>query len=164
MPKLIKNGEIGGNSWQRFSDAQSTDTLNEGQWLVPLETYLSVRDNALEPSAEIGILLPGEVDVVELAKIPKDTPVIAIVFGAFTDGRGFSIARSLREHHDYTGDLRAVGNFMVDQLFYLARCGFSSFEIADDTNPDTIKTLMSSFSVKYQAAIDEPQPLFRRRS
>ncbi|WP_018274441.1 DUF934 domain-containing protein [Teredinibacter turnerae] len=164
MPKLIKNGELVENSWQIYTEAGDDAAFESGNWLLPLENYLNLQEAAHPNMENLGVIVPGDTDVGELAKIPATVPVVAIDFPVFTDGRGFTLGRTLREHCDFTGELRATGNYMLDQLFYLKRCGFSSFAIADEADMQTVNDALSSFSVKYQAAIDEPQPLFRRRS
>ena len=92
-----------------------------------------------------------------------DIPLILINFPAFMDGRGFSYARELRER-GYTGELRAVGHFIRDQLTYLARCGFNAFQMADDSQLEDALHSLDDLSEYYQAATDQPLPLFRRRA
>lgn len=89
--------------------------------------------------------------------------VIAINFPAFADGRGFSLARILREQLGYTGELLAAGAFMQDQLFYLKRCGFDGFLLSDTADVDSCAQSLLDFSESYQAAHDQPTPLFKRR-
>jgi len=89
-------------------------------------------------------------------------PLVAINFPVFTDGRGFSYGRELRER-GFTGELRASGHFIRDQMTYLARCGFDAFQLADESVLDEALASLQDFSEHYQAAIDQPLPLFRRR-
>lgn len=88
---------------------------------------------------------------------------IEVNFPSFTDGRGYSIARLLRERHGYDGELRAVGDVQRDQLFYLARCGFDAFLLRKDADAEDALTAFNDFSEAYQASVERPQPLFRRR-
>lgn len=121
-----------------------------------------LNDNSWQDQS--GVTLPVDCDLDALDIDLKNTPLICIEFSLFTDGRGFSLARSLRERFDYTGELRAVGNFIPDQLHYMRRCGFSSFEFADEIEESTIRECLDAFSEHYQAAVDDPQPLFRKRA
>ena len=89
--------------------------------------------------------------------------VIAINFPKFVDGRGYSIARILRDQLGYKGELRAIGDVLHDQLFYLKRCGFDSFAISEDTAAEAALSGLTDFSNSYQCAVDQPEPLFRRR-
>jgi uncharacterized protein (DUF934 family) len=89
--------------------------------------------------------------------------LIAIHFTNFMDGRAFSHARELREH-GYKGELRATGGFITDQLHYLTRCGFDSFEFTEDINLEHALLQLNPFDEHYQGAMDNPTPLFNRRS
>jgi uncharacterized protein (DUF934 family) len=83
-------------------------------------------------------------------------------FPKFTDGRGYSIAYNLRARLGYTGELRAIGDVLRDQLFYMQRVGFDAFAVRADKNiHDAVKGL-TDFSEKYQTSWDEKNPLFRR--
>ena len=87
-------------------------------------------------------------------------PLIAVNFPIFTDGRGFSIARLLRERYEFNGQLRAIGNPIQDQLFYLKRCGFTSFDLKEGTNLEAAISSLDDFDKSYQGAIIPPEPLF----
>jgi uncharacterized protein (DUF934 family) len=89
--------------------------------------------------------------------------LVAVHFPKFTDGRGYSTARLLHERLGWQGELRAMGDVLRDQLFLMARCGFDSFALRDDQDPQAALSAFRDFSVRYQSATDEPQPLFRRR-
>jgi uncharacterized protein (DUF934 family) len=80
------------------------------------------------------------------------------------DGRGFSVARLLRERYGFTGELRASGGVIRDQLCYLQRCGFSSFDLDADINIEAAVESLNDFSEGYQISVDLPTPLFRRRA
>ena len=113
---------------------------------------------------------PGEVLRLE----PADDPAavadrlggaarVEVNFPSFTDGRGYSIARLLRERHGYRGEVRAVGDVQRDQLFYLARCGFDAFLLRDGQDAGESLAALNDFSEAYQASVERPQPLFRCR-
>jgi uncharacterized protein (DUF934 family) len=88
---------------------------------------------------------------------------VEVNFPSFTDGRGYSIARLLRERHGYRGELRAVGDVQRDQLFNLARCGFDAFLLRTDEDAAGALAAFDDFSEAYQASVERPLPLFRRR-
>ena len=88
---------------------------------------------------------------------------ISIDFPKFTDGRGYSAARLLREKYGYDGELRAVGDVLIDQLFFMKRCGFDSFALRDDQDLDDAIAAFSTFSVCYQNDANDQRPLFRKR-
>ena len=89
--------------------------------------------------------------------------VVALNFPVFSDGRHYSSARLLRERYKYQGEVRAIGDVLRDQLFYMKRCGFDAFALRADRDPYEALESLKDFSVTYQAATDEPLPLFRRR-
>ena len=89
--------------------------------------------------------------------------VIAVNFPRFGDGRGYSIARLLRERYGYRGELRAVGEVARDHLFAMAQCGFDSFQLREGEDAQEALAAFRDFSEVYQATATRPQPLFRRR-
>jgi uncharacterized protein (DUF934 family) len=90
--------------------------------------------------------------------------VIAINFPKFGDGRGYSLARLLRERHGYKGELRAVGEVARDHLHAMALCGFDAFQLREGENPQEALTAFGDFTEQYQATTAQPLPLFRRRA
>jgi uncharacterized protein (DUF934 family) len=87
---------------------------------------------------------------------------VAVDFPKFTDGRGYSIAYNLRMRLAYTGELRAIGDVLRDQLFQMQRTGFDAFATRQDRNiHDALKGL-TDFSEVYQASVDQKSPLYRR--
>jgi uncharacterized protein (DUF934 family) len=88
---------------------------------------------------------------------------VEINFPNFGDGRGYSIARLLRERHGYRGELRAVGEVARDHLYFMAQCGFDAFELRAGEDPVAALSAVNDFSEAYQASSARPQPLFRRR-
>lgn len=128
--------------------------LPENEAPVPLALWKGERALLLGPSDDPAAIAErlGEIDVV------------AIDFPQFTDGRGYSIARLLRERYGYMGEIRAVGEVLRDNLFYLSRCGFDSFALSDESTAEEALAHLSTFSDAYQASVERPQPLFRRRA
>ncbi|WP_281647207.1 DUF934 domain-containing protein [Parendozoicomonas sp. Alg238-R29] len=102
----------------------------------------------------------SELEDIESQLVEKDD--VAIRFQAFADGRGFSLARLLRERLNYTGKLRAIGDFLPDQMHYLARCGFDSFSLPEGAKAETAEKCLKAFSEAYQISWDRKEPLFRR--
>ena len=155
MRRLIKHDRIIDDTWQPVDPDSS---MPERGQICSLEQWQNLADKKgsavqLEPGQEPTPLF-GALDKINL---------LVINFSAFTDGRGFSYARDVREH-GYQGELRASGHFIRDQLTYLQRCGFDAFQMGDDSHLDAALTSLNDFTEHYQAAIDQPLPLFRRRS
>ncbi len=89
---------------------------------------------------------------------------IEVNFPKFGDGRGYSIARLLRERYGYKGELRAVGQVTRDHLFFMESCGFDAFLLRDGEDAQEALAAFDDFSDAYQASVARPQPLFRRRA
>ena len=89
--------------------------------------------------------------------------VIAVNFPKFSDGRGYSIGRLLRERHGYKGELRAVGEVARDHLHAMEQCGFNAFQLREGEDPKEALAAFGDFSDSYQATAARPEPLFRRR-
>jgi len=128
-----------------------------GDWLADSKT-LSLRGES------VGVWLDSHEDPAELADFAPNLPVIAVNFPAFRDGRGYSSAYLLRSRYGFRGELRAIGDVLRDQLFYLHRVGFNAFAIRADRDIEDALRAFADFSDSYQASIEPAQPLFRRRA
>jgi uncharacterized protein (DUF934 family) len=164
MPRLIKEGAIVEDRWTLLRDATSlADVPNGEPTIVPLALWLAERA-ALRSRDEIGVWLKPSDDPDLLAVDCPTLPLIAIDFPQFTDGRGYSIARLLREKHEFAGELRAIGDILRDQLYYLRQCGFNAFAVRADRDLEDALKGLADFSDNYQATVLRPVPLFRRRA
>lgn len=167
MAKLIRDGAVMTDNWRvvRLSTDESAEhlALPEGQLIVPVELWQS-RRSELEARRSLGVWLKSsegpELIAADLARFH----VIAIDFPKFTDGRGYSTATLLRTRYGWRGELRAIGDVLRDQLFFLRRCGFDAFELRHDQDPQAAMASWTPFIEPYQGAADTPQPLWRRRA
>ncbi len=91
-------------------------------------------------------------------------PLIAVLFPSFRDGRGYSQAYLLRTRIGWTGELRAVGDVLRDQLSHMRQCGFDAFAIREDKSAEDAIKGLGGMSVLYGRSAIEPRPLFRRRA
>jgi uncharacterized protein (DUF934 family) len=139
----------------------ATVAVPEGKIIVPLAVW-QVQREPLAARADIGVWIASD-ERPELLKGDLDKfGVIAVDFPKFTDGRGYSIAFNLRKRLGYTGELRAIGDVLRDQLFQMSRVGFDAFATRPDRSiHDALKGL-TVFSEVYQASVDQQLPLFRR--
>jgi uncharacterized protein (DUF934 family) len=110
----------------------------------------------------MAVLEAGD-DPASLGRALDRLQAIAVRFPAFGDGRGYSIARLLRERYGYRGELRAIGVVPRDHLYFMAQCGFDAFELRAGEDPKAALAALDDFSEGYQASVARPQPLFRRR-
>lgn len=167
MPKLIKYKEVIADGWTLVKENDvEPEHLQEGFWILPFPLYKRLAEEG-RGAIRFGFWLSSDASLDEVKPFVREVQVIAIEFPTFTDGRGFSLARGLRDRYDYAGELRAFGYFLPDQLFYMNRCGFDAFSLADDVSDAEVAELIgrfNDFSETYQAAVDDPQPLFRKRA
>jgi uncharacterized protein (DUF934 family) len=112
--------------------------------------------------AEVLRLAPHQ-DPAEFADRLARVARIEVEFPKFGDGRGFSIARLLRERYGYRGELRAVGHVARDHLGNMEASGFDAFLLRDGEDAEKALTAFADFSEAYQASVTRPVPLFRRR-
>ena len=166
MPTLIKDGQVIENAWgfiAKDSDLSTVLSHASEQVLVPLSLWQEHKSNLQASEKDIGVWLDSDDDAYELGSDALDLPLIALNFPVFMDGRSYSSAAILRERIGYKGELRAVGEILRDQLFYMKKCGINSFEISDSVKLEDAMAAFSDFSNNYQSTIEDPLPLFRRR-
>lgn len=163
MQKLIKDGAIIDNQWLA-RELGMEDGLPASNVLVNLEYWNAHQSDISARPETVGLILDSTETPDQIKGDLQSIPVIAVRFPAFADGRGFSIARLLRERFNYQGEVRAIGSPIRDQLTYLARVGFNAFELAEHYNPTEALASLKDFSDNYQTSVDQPIPLFRRRS
>jgi uncharacterized protein (DUF934 family) len=118
--------------------------------------------NAPTPEGEVVRLGPAD-DPAAVAGRLAGAARVEVEFPKFGDGRGFSIARLLRERHGYRGELRAVGQITRDHLHAMEQVGFNAFELREGEDGEAALAAFDDFSDTYQATFARPQPLFRRR-
>ena len=164
MRKIIKNSAIIEDQWTLLdADVELNVALNTQQAIVPLALWQAHKEQ-LKAINPIGVWLEAEQEIESLLDDLELFTVIALNFPVFTDGRHFSSARLLRERYAYSGEIRAIGDVLRDQLFFMQRCGFDAYALRSDRCPiDALKSL-TELSVSYQAAYDQSLPLYRRRS
>ncbi len=167
MPKLIKDGLISEDSWTLMAKPEGeAASVQEpaGQVIIPASVWLAQKDR-LQARNDLGIWLDSDEGAELIGAEANRFAVIGVNFPTFMDGRSFSTARLLRERYGFTGELRAVGNFIRDQLCYLRRCGVNAFAFANpEANLDEAVKSLADFQEYYQASVDQPLPLFRRRA
>jgi uncharacterized protein (DUF934 family) len=138
-----------------------------GKVIVPLVVW-QARKETLAPrlaAGELGIWLETFELIEDLVASVDDinsVPVIAVSFPRFADGRGFTIATMLRTRYGYKNEIRAIGDVLRDQLYYMKRCGFDAFAIRADRSAEDALASLRDFSEPYQGAVDNPLPVWRR--
>ena len=117
-------------------------------------------------NAALGVRVPSDTKPESLADLLDRVDVIAIEFPKFRDGRGFTIARHLREHLGYKGEIRAVGHVLADQYDFLTRTGFTTVEVSDPSRVADFIAMRGKVSIAYQggATAGDGLSLMRRRA
>lgn len=165
MREIIKHRAVVTDDWNvlLLADGETADSVvvPDGKVIVPLAVWQAQRD-ALAGRTDLGVWLASSDRPEALKGDLAHFQVIAVDFPKFADGRGFSIAYNLRARLGYQGELRAIGDVLRDQLFYMSRVGFDAFATREDRNiHDALKGL-TDFSESYQTSWDQKTPLFRR--
>lgn len=151
------------------SDEQVSNTVipDTGKVLVPLSVFIS-RKTELQTrinQGDIGVWLDTHEVLTKLVEHQADLnqlPIIAVHVERFADGRIFSLGVLLRTRYSYKNELRAFGDVLRDQLFFLKRSGFDSYLIRADRNAEEALLSLKDFSSPYQGAVDEARPAFAR--
>ena len=162
---IIKNKTVMEDDWIVLrlsgSDTPESVAIPSGRIIVPLKVWQAQRDT-LQHRADLGVWLASDQRAEDLQNDLGAFSLIAVDFPRFADGRGYSIAYHLRARFSYRGELRAIGDVLRDQLFYMQRVGFDAFAPRSDKDIHEALKGLSDFSLSYQASADEALPLFRR--
>ena len=159
MPSVIKNRQIVEDHWQSVADDAELPT---GPVIVSLARWQQERTALLARGKPVGVRLPNTADVADVAADLPMWALVALEFPQFADGRAYSQARLLRERYGYPGEIRATGDVLRDQLFFMTRSGFDAFELRADRSLEDALDAFNDFSESYQPAADQPLPLYRR--
>lgn len=158
---IIRNREIVADNFIYVTDAAQLPA--SGDIIVDLPVWKEHRAQLLNHTGKLGVQIPGDAEPEEIVDDLARLDVVAIHFPVFRDGRGYSLARILRERFGFDGELRATGDVLRDQLFYLQRCGFNAFDVREDRCISVALTGLSDFTVTYQADVHEKRPIYHRR-
>ncbi|MFL0798471.1 MAG: DUF934 domain-containing protein [Cellvibrionaceae bacterium] len=163
MSKIIKDGSLVADDWHLFTkecEIPAADAIGSRS-IVPMSFWLENRE-VLKSKNQLGVWIDSDEDVEAIAEDIHTLPLLAVNFPGFMDGRAFSTARIVRDRYEFKGELRAIGGFIRDQLTYLKRCGVNAFQ-SDSLDLEVAVASLNDFSESYQAACDQPKPLFLRR-
>lgn len=153
---LIKDGAIVENQWQNVAEGETPQEYS----IVTLEWWLANKEQC--EIQNIGVAFEPEHDPAEVKDDLSRIALFTVNFPKFADGRGYSIARELRENFGYQGEIRAIGDVLQDQLFYMHRVGINAFEIREDRSAEEALEALKDFSVSYQADALGNVPVYRQ--
>ena len=137
MPHVIKHGRLVDDPW-RIAAAGEAPPADGAPMIPALADWLAAPGPAVW-------LAPDEAPDALLAQLDR-LALIAIHFPVFTDGRGYSLARLLRDRHGYRGELRAIGDVLRDQLYFLHACGFDAFALRADQSPEAAIAALADYT------------------
>ena len=163
MTTLVQDGHIAIDNWLSLDgdlerwlavgeDGLVPDFPTDADLIAPLALLQARGDELLERNGRTGVLLEPHDDPAEVAAAVNRLALVALNFPKFSDGRGYSNARLLRERYGFRGELRAVGDVLRDQLLFMQRCGFDAFELREDQDPVEALTAFGEFTEQYQAS------------
>jgi len=159
---LLEGGQVVADSWVRVGD---DGALPDGQpALITLARFQAEADTLAGRNAPLGVVVPSNTKPETIAPLLDRLALVAIQFPVFKDGRGFTIARSLRERYGYKGEIRAFGHILPDQYVFLLRCGVTNVEIPDGADPARWAEALGQYDIAYQPAMvgDSPMSFLRR--
>lgn len=159
--KVIKDNKVVEDDWRLLR--QVCDALTSGDVILPYDYWLTHQVELENHKGKLGVLIDGNTDIETSFDELIRFELIALDFPAFTDGRCYSHARLLRERYGYEGELRAVGDVLQDQLFYMQRCGINSYALRSDKNIEAALHALKEISVRYQNASDTGVPVYKQR-
>ena len=160
MPRrLLRDGRIVDDDWLYLAEAEGDAAA---ALILTLAEWQNDRDRWLAQDRRLGVVLsPAHHVELLLPDLPR-LALIAADFSGPSEGRGYSQARALREQWKFGGELRATGYVRRDQLFFMARCGFNSFELPE-TDIEAAHAVLATFSRAYQPSNDAGLPLKLQR-
>jgi uncharacterized protein (DUF934 family) len=151
--RLLENGQIVADRWTTIGPDDALPAT--GAVIVPLAR---VEDGlARAGDGPLGVALPPDADVAVLRTALPRLALVAVTFPTFRDGRAFSQARALREHLGFAGEIRVTGRPLPDQYEFLLRCGASTVELPEGSDPAIWAQAGTRFHTAYQPSVRQEQ-------
>ena len=151
MSKLIKSGAFAADTYTQIADDAA---LPEGPVLVSLTRFEKEREALLARNTPVGVLLQSDQSPEKLGDDVTRLSLVALDFPRFRDGRAFSWARMLRSRLGFTGEIRAVGDFLFDQISYQHRVGFDAWLVPDTFRLEDFAKALGEMTNVYQPSAD----------
>jgi uncharacterized protein (DUF934 family) len=158
---LLKNGTV---DTDLYTDVSTADAIPEtGAIIISLTQWQEQHNLLAERSEALGIVLRSDEKPAAISNDLAHFDVIALEFPAFSDGRAYSYARLLRDRYGYAGELRAVGDVLLEQLHFMHRVGFNAFDIQSKDAAKAWEIAAADISVWYQPSSDNRTPVIKLR-
>lgn len=149
--QIIKDRQIIDDIWSFVADDAE---LKTGNISVSLARWIKDKQQLITYKEKIGVRIGPADSVDDIGADLKDISLVELDFPTFADGRIFSHAWLLRGRYNYQGEIRATGNFMPDQAFYLSRVGVNAFNLQKTEDLTVALATLNDFTVNYQKSID----------
>jgi uncharacterized protein (DUF934 family) len=159
MP-LIRNSEVAEDNYAAVADDAP---LPEGPVIVSLQRLRAEREALLARNVKLGVRLASDQSPEALGGDLTRLSLVVLEFPRFRDGRPFSWARLLRTRLRFSGEIRASGDFLYDQLAYMARVGFDAFDLPPAITPAQFRRALSEMSEVYQPSADGRKTILELR-
>ena len=143
---IIKDKIIIDDTWRVHQD----DEPLVDNSIINLAYWLENRDSLKTNQSPLGLLVEGDSDIHGFKDDLSQFAIIVINIPAFTDGRGYSLAKLIRNQYGFTGEIRAIGDVLPDQALYLTRVGFDSLELENAKLAQLAINKLNDYSVFYQ--------------
>lgn len=159
--RIIRDGQIVKDEWMSVDDNAALPA--SGDIIVSLDRWQKDKREIVTRGPRYGIVLPNDFDVPELGEEWLILGAVLLQFPSFADGRAYSQATLLRERYGFEGELRATGDVLRDQLYYMKRVGINAFEIRSDRSIENALEALEDYSVHYQTATDHSSTIWQNR-
>lgn len=145
--QIIKDNQIIDDNWTYIADDMP---IQAGNITISQQRWLQDKQQLAGHDGQLGLRLTSTDNIADISDDLGKFNLIELEFAAFTDGRSFSMAKLLRDRFQFSGELRATGNFIRDQIFYLSRVGINSFNLGDCSDLEGAVASLNDFTVHYQ--------------
>jgi len=159
--RYIRDGAAAADPWV-YVEGDEPVPADVPAIVSPDWLFAAAREVAAGRSAPLGVAWPNDKDEGELAPFLPHLALIALEFPSFRDGRAYTQARRLRERYGFTGEIRATGDVLRDQFWFMARAGFNAFEVKKAADAEAFAAALGEFSMPYQPVGSEPPGFFHR--
>ena len=156
MMSLIKDGRLVEDPFLNCTNMGKLPA--SGALIVSVEQWQDHWEKLVRRGDPVGVQLKSDEHPEIIADDLDSLAVVALEFPKFTDGRAYSYARLLRDRYGFTGELRAVGDVLLEQIHFMERVGINALEIHNDNPLADFNTATSEFTVWYQASGDARWP------
>lgn len=149
MAKIIHNGKIVEDGWVVIASEDVGPTIvadSHRNLLLPMDAWEKCHQPLASSGKTVGVWLAPDDELAPLISHLSEIPAIGIFFPTFTDGRGYSLARLLRQRYGFRGELRAFGDILRDQVYFLHQCGFDALCLRKDQDIHDALAALNDYS------------------